>query len=97
LHFVFNWLIPKGDPERELDLICFGDDGGFVNVISLSSRFFIDNAGDTEPACFTPADLLKHSQDFGEKTIQMMRVRRASSNLNYGVPPDSIANDVFFV
>ncbi|KAL2911515.1 hypothetical protein HK105_209004 [Polyrhizophydium stewartii] len=46
--------------DEDTDLILFGDDGGYVNVLSLTRRFLIDTASDNGPSeHLTPAKLTK--------------------------------------
>ncbi|KAI8929846.1 WD40-repeat-containing domain protein [Entophlyctis helioformis] len=46
--------------DEDTDLIMFGDDGGYVNVLSLTRRFLIDTASDNGPSeHLTPAKLTK--------------------------------------
>ncbi|KAJ3129013.1 WD40 repeat domain 95 [Nowakowskiella sp. JEL0407] len=45
--------------EEERDLILFGDDGGYINVVTISRKFLSENSGDVEMESLTPAKLLK--------------------------------------
>ncbi|KAJ3340747.1 WD repeat-containing protein 49 [Gonapodya sp. JEL0774] len=46
---------PRYDDER--DLMLFGDDGGFVNVLSFTRKFFIESSADGRPNVIDPAKL----------------------------------------
>jgi hypothetical protein len=47
------------DYEADIDLIIYGDDGGYVNVLYLRRKFVVDTAGDTNVTELTAAKLLR--------------------------------------
>jgi hypothetical protein len=47
------------DYEADTDLIIYGDDGGYVNVLYLRRKFIVDTAGDNEVTEITASKLLR--------------------------------------
>ncbi|ORZ37998.1 WD40-repeat-containing domain protein [Catenaria anguillulae PL171] len=48
--------------EDERSVLVFGDDGGFINILSFTRRFFVDYTSDNEPLVVKPS-LLSHRED----------------------------------
>jgi WD40 repeat protein len=63
------------DYEEDIDLILYGDDGGYVNVIHMHRKFLVDMAGgDVDINALTPAKLTK--KDSLEKNhISLYRIK----------------------
>jgi WD40 repeat protein len=46
--------------DESTDLVMYGDDGGYVNILTLNRRFLIENNGDTGPTeLITPTKLMR--------------------------------------
>ncbi|KAI9139143.1 WD40-repeat-containing domain protein [Paraphysoderma sedebokerense] len=61
--------IAKYDDEKSL--ILFGDDGGYVNFLSFTRRFFIDCVSDVEPTYITPATLAKKEDNIYKQNMSL--------------------------
>ncbi|KNE54965.1 hypothetical protein AMAG_00905 [Allomyces macrogynus ATCC 38327] len=61
----------KFDEERSL--LVFGDDGGYINILSFTRRFFADYVSDAEAAVIKPSALSQKEEDQYKGTITLHR------------------------
>ncbi len=67
-------LAIASDYDENTDLIIFGDDGGYVNVINLNRKFLLENNSDTGPGeHYTPEKIRERNKN-GDNIISMYRV-----------------------
>jgi hypothetical protein len=54
-----SFIIVLAQYDENIDLLLFGDDGGYVNVLYLSRQYFIDAAGESDIGTITPGTITK--------------------------------------
>ncbi|KAJ3375003.1 WD repeat-containing protein 49 [Allomyces arbusculus] len=59
--------------EEERSLLVFGDDGGYINILSFTRRFFADYVSDTEAAVIKPSALSHKEENPYKGTITLHR------------------------
>lgn len=64
----------KGSHDEDMDYLVFGDDGGCINILSFSRRFFVDNVSDGDPITVNPLsaskkDIIKGHFSYSKVTL----------------------------
>jgi hypothetical protein len=68
-------LAVTSDYDENTDMILYGDDGGYVNVLTLNRRFLLENSSDNGPGeHLTPSKLMK--KDSLEKNFMCLQRRK---------------------
>lgn len=67
-------LSTSPDYDEDTDLIIFGDDGGFVNVLYMHKRFLVDTTGDVDVSELTAAKIQK-KDSLERHNICLVRVK----------------------
>ncbi|KAJ1510084.1 WD repeat-containing protein 49, partial [Coelomomyces lativittatus] len=59
--------------DEERSNIVYGDDGGFLNILSFTRRFFVDHVTDTEPSIIKPSSILHKDDNHLKASISLFR------------------------
>lgn len=66
------------DYDEETDLIFYGDDGGYVNVLYMHRRFLVDTAGDSHVNTLTASKICR-KDSLETNNIYLYRVFESNS------------------
>jgi hypothetical protein len=61
------------DYDENTDLIIYGDDGGFVNVLTVNRRFFTDNNGDNGPGEYLNPSKISRKDSLEKISLSLYR------------------------